>query len=90
MKIRMVQQISGSRNGQEWPAPGVEFDVDDDEGAQLCRAQMAVPIAELPASQSAELPAPEVRATGAGLTTENTPTKAAKSAGKVSTPPSKG
>jgi hypothetical protein len=31
MKVRMLQQISGSRQGQPWPAPGEEIDLSDAE-----------------------------------------------------------
>jgi hypothetical protein len=31
MKVRMLQQVSGSRNGQPWPAPGEEVDLSDSE-----------------------------------------------------------
>jgi hypothetical protein len=48
MKIRMVQQISGPRDGQDWPAPGDVLVVSDDEGAQLCANGLAVPVAEKP------------------------------------------
>lgn len=37
MKVRMLQQLSGARDGQPWPAPGTEVDVPDAEGRTLIR-----------------------------------------------------
>ena len=34
-KVEMVIQISGSRNGSDWPAPGGTIDVPADEAANL-------------------------------------------------------
>jgi hypothetical protein len=44
VKVQMKVYISGARNGVEWPAPGVEVDVPDDEGAELCAAGLAIPV----------------------------------------------
>ncbi|MFF4347535.1 hypothetical protein [Streptomyces sp. NPDC001530] len=46
MKVRMKLQISGTRDGQEWPAKGGEVDLPDDEGAQLCASGLAEPLAD--------------------------------------------
>lgn len=35
MKVRMKVQISGTRNGQEWPARGGTIDLPDEEAAHL-------------------------------------------------------
>lgn len=48
MKIKMQQQITGTRNGDVWPAPGGELVVPDAEGAALCAQGLAVPVAETP------------------------------------------
>ncbi len=42
MKVRLTQQISGSRNGQAWPEPGTEIDLPDDEGRALIMGGSAV------------------------------------------------
>ncbi len=47
MKIAMVIKISGGRgDGTPWPDPGVPFDVDAAEGAHLCAAGLATPVAQ--------------------------------------------
>lgn len=45
MKITMRVAISGSRNGDSWPAVGGEIVVSDLEGKELCAAGYAVPVA---------------------------------------------
>ena len=45
MKVRMKVQITGPRNGVDWPAPGGEIVVPDLEGAELCANGMADPVA---------------------------------------------
>lgn len=35
MRVRMDVQISGTRDGQDWPAPGEEIDVTDVEAKDL-------------------------------------------------------
>jgi hypothetical protein len=46
MKIKMKVQVSGSRNSEAWPAVGQTLDVPDDEGAELCAAGLASPVAD--------------------------------------------
>lgn len=41
MHIEMRYQISGTRNGEEWPAPGVPFDLPDEEAAALVAQGLA-------------------------------------------------
>jgi len=49
VKIRMCQQMSGSRgDGQTWPPIGGTLVVGDGEGAALCAAGIATPVAEDP------------------------------------------
>lgn len=48
MKIKMVQQITGTRNGQRWPEVGEELTVPDAEGAELCAQGYAIPVAQKP------------------------------------------
>lgn len=40
-RVRMLQQISGTRRGWHWPQPGGEIDVGEDEAAMLTRQNMA-------------------------------------------------
>lgn len=43
----MLAGISGGRgDGTMWPPPGGVLEVDAEEGAALCRARLAVPVAE--------------------------------------------
>ena len=44
MKVRMSVALSGTRDGADWPPPGAQLDVPDDEGASLCAAGLAVPV----------------------------------------------
>ncbi|MGP4084173.1 hypothetical protein [Streptomyces sp. KR55] len=56
MRIRMLVTLSGTRNGQDWPAKGGALEVPDDEGAQLCATGIAEPVAEIGETQKAVLP----------------------------------
>lgn len=47
MKVRMRDQLTGSRNGVRWPAPGEIKELPDNEGADLCAAGLAEPVAEV-------------------------------------------
>lgn len=45
MRVAMKQYISGGRgDGRDWPPAGVPFDVGDDEGIELCRNGLAIPL----------------------------------------------
>lgn len=44
MRVKMKTQISGSRDGKDWPMPGEELDVSDEEGASLCANGQALPV----------------------------------------------
>lgn len=46
MKIKMLIQIAGARDGVAYPAPGETLDLPDNEAAKLCAAGFAEPIAE--------------------------------------------
>lgn len=56
MKVRMKVTISGTRDGLDWPAAGGELVVPDAEGADLCAAGYADPVAEV--AQPEKRPAP--------------------------------
>ena len=45
MRIRMRDQISGTRDGVPWPPPGGEIDVSDAEGVKYCANGLASPVA---------------------------------------------
>lgn len=62
MRVRMNVQITGLRDDAPWPARGGEVTVPDAEGASLCAAGLAVPVAEPAPVEVAEAPAPERRA----------------------------
>lgn len=40
----MTAQLSGTRNGQNWPEPGMEVDVSDAEARALIQGNNAVPV----------------------------------------------
>lgn len=72
MKIRMRIDVSGTRNGREWPRRGSVIELPDDEARQYCEAGMAEPVATFAPVETATLPEPEVRAEPAsGLTTDS-------------------
>ena len=47
MKVRMMFQISGTRDGERWPVVGECMVVSDAEGAELCAQGYAEPVAEV-------------------------------------------
>lgn len=54
MEIKLKHQISGTRDGEDWPAPGTIVDLPDDEAKTLLKNGDAVlPDVELPASTGA-------------------------------------
>jgi hypothetical protein len=61
MKVRMKVGVSGTRNGEDWPGPGGELEVDDEEGAQLCASGLAEPVVEKK-TETATAPKAEQRA----------------------------
>lgn len=74
MEVRMKVQISGTRNGQEWPARGATIDLPDEEAAHLIAQgsadvagenEEAEPAAEDAApEENAAMPATPEKATG--------------------------
>lgn len=61
MKIRMKVDVSGVRDGQPWPPRGEEVEVGDQEGADLCAAGIAEPVAAVESVEKAVAPEPEKR-----------------------------
>lgn len=51
MKVRMLVQITGTRNGKPWPPIGETVEVGDGEGVDLCSTGAAEPVAEKPKSE---------------------------------------
>lgn len=45
MRIQLLGEISGTRNGLDWPPRGTVVDLPDEEAARLCEQQMARPVA---------------------------------------------
>jgi len=62
VKVRMKIQLTGTRNGVRWPAPGGEVTLPDNEGADLCAAGLAEPVAERAQPETATPKAAEKRA----------------------------
>jgi hypothetical protein len=48
MKVRMLQQVSGTRAGVEWPPIGGEVDLPDEEAEQLVASGLAERVADKP------------------------------------------
>jgi hypothetical protein len=44
MKVKMLTQISGVRDGKPWPAEGDTIDVPADEAKSLCESLVAEPV----------------------------------------------
>ena len=61
MKVRMRSQISGTRNGQEWPPPGSVVELPDDEAIGYCTRGMADPVTVHTETETAVAPEPEKR-----------------------------
>ena len=54
MKVTMKVQVSGTRNGEDWPAPGQVVDLPDAEAVSLINQGMAVPVEEIPAESATD------------------------------------
>lgn len=61
MKIRIKQQMSGTRDGVNWPGRGEVMIVPDGEGVELCRTGVAEPVADEPTPERAVTPEAEKR-----------------------------
>lgn len=62
MKVRMKVEMSGTRNGEAWPGRGETVVVGDQEGADLCAAGLAEPVAAPEPVEKAVASEPEKRA----------------------------
>jgi hypothetical protein len=43
MRVKMTQQLSGTRNGEPWPPPGEVVDLPKQEAEELVQAGLASP-----------------------------------------------
>lgn len=76
MRVRMTVQVSGMRNGTEWPPRGGTIDLPEDEALQYIGANMAVPAVES-GPETATAPAADVETRGP-LTTQTGPGRRAR------------
>lgn len=53
MKVRMIADVSGTRDGQDWPKRGEVVEFPDSEAADLIAANIAVEHVEEPPVESA-------------------------------------
>lgn len=51
MLVKMRAQISGTRDGADWPAPGDTIDVTDDEAAMLVANGLGEIVDDKPAAR---------------------------------------
>ena len=65
MKIVLKHQISGTRNGETWPAPGSTIDLPDDEAVVLLGQGMAEPAGDEPVETADVTPRKKVPTGGA-------------------------
>ena len=56
MRVEMLTQISGTRNGEEWPAPGATIEVPAHEGDSLILAGYAKEATDAPTPEPAPVP----------------------------------
>lgn len=69
MKVQMIAQMSGTRDGQDWPKPGEVIDLPGEEAAAL----LASKLARLPeVEETADAPTDKVeKRPRKGLTTKD-------------------
>jgi hypothetical protein len=70
MLIRLKVDVSGTRNGLEWPPRGSVIDLPDAEAAEYCASGMAVPVPAVPVEYAVSTVDEETRGP---LTTDSTP-----------------
>lgn len=56
MRLIMLAQISGTRDGVSWPIPGEEIELPADEALGLVRGRLAIPALE--PEEQATVPSP--------------------------------
>lgn len=62
MLVKMRRQISGTRDGQDWPAPGEEINLPDDEAVTLLGQGMVEAVEEKAEPEKATAPKATTRA----------------------------
>lgn len=55
MKVRLVHDITGTRDGKPWPAAGEEVDVSDDEAFAMLQNGSAKAVGQKPSDRDVEL-----------------------------------
>lgn len=75
MRIKMTHQISGTRDGKDWPTPGNEISLPDDEALTLISQGMAKVVAEPEKAEKAEAPKVEETRTAPAKPAPKTPAK---------------
>lgn len=60
MRVRMLVDVSGTRNGKRWPNRGSLLDVSAAEGSALVAAGIAERVSEAPRVESATLESADV------------------------------
>lgn len=53
MRVRMLVDVSGTRNGEPWPGIGNPIDLPDDEAIAMIAAEQAVPDTSFRSSEKA-------------------------------------
>jgi hypothetical protein len=44
VRVQLLVEMSGTRDGQAWPGRGNEIDLPDDEARQMISVQQAIPV----------------------------------------------
>lgn len=59
MKVKLKVSLTGTRNGEDWPARGEVVDLPADEAAHMIAGGLAVPVDEPKVEKAAAPAAPE-------------------------------
>ena len=62
MRIKLLVHLTGTRNGDPWPAYGLEMELPDDEAAAMVAVGMAEPVTKHREAEKAVPPRAESRA----------------------------
>lgn len=54
MRVKMQMQITGTRDGAYWPAPGGVIDLPEQEAAKMVAAGSALPVVETATAREVE------------------------------------
>ena len=57
MKVKLLAQISGTRDGEGWPAPGTVIDLPDDEATSMINSGLCAAVVGAPTEAAAIEPA---------------------------------